>query len=105
MLLVTTPEIPGHEVEKVLGLVRGSTTRARFVGRDIIAGLKMIVGGEISEYTELLMDARDQAMDRMIDEAEKLGANAILNVRFTTSAIAKGASEILAYGTAVQVKS
>ncbi|MCL4155099.1 UNVERIFIED_CONTAM: hypothetical protein GTU68_004912 [Idotea baltica] len=85
-------------------MVRGSTTRARFFGRDIIAGLKMLAGGEISEYTELLMDARDQATDRMIDEAERLGANAIINVRFTTSNIAKGASEILAYGTAVQIK-
>lgn len=102
MLVVTTPELPGYEIQEIFGLVRGNTTRARFVGRDIIAGLKMIVGGEISEYTELLTDARDQAMDRMIDEAEKLGANAVVNMRFSTSAIAGGTSEILAYGTAVR---
>ncbi|MEL6588453.1 MAG: heavy metal-binding domain-containing protein [Bacteroidota bacterium] len=104
MLVVTTPDIPGYEIVEIFGLVRGNTTRARFVGRDIVAGLKMIVGGEISEYTELLTDARDQAMDRMITEAEKLGANAILNMRFSTSAIAGGTSEILAYGTSVRVK-
>lgn len=103
MLVVTTPEIPGYEVLEVFGLVRGNTTRARFVGRDIIAGLKMIVGGEISEYTELLTDARDQAMDRMIEDAEKLGANAVVNMRFSTSAISGGTSEILAYGTGVKV--
>ncbi|MEM6344286.1 MAG: heavy metal-binding domain-containing protein [Bacteroidota bacterium] len=103
MLVVTTPEIPGYEVLEVFGLVRGNTTRARFVGRDIVAGLKMIVGGEISEYTELLTDARDQAMDRMIEDGEKLGANAIVNMRFSTSAIAGSTSEILAYGTAVKV--
>jgi uncharacterized protein YbjQ (UPF0145 family) len=101
MLVVTSPEIPGTRIERVLGLVRGNTTRARFIGRDIIAGLKMIAGGEISEYTELLSDARDQALDRMIEEAEKLGANAVVNMRFSTSSIAGGTSEILAYGTAV----
>ena len=104
MLIVTTPSIPGTEIEETLGMVRGSTTRARFFGRDIVAGLKMLAGGEISEYTELLMDARDQSTDRMIEEAERLGANAIVNVRFTTSSIARGASEILAYGTAVRIK-
>jgi uncharacterized protein YbjQ (UPF0145 family) len=104
MLIVTTPSIPGTEIEETLGMVRGSTTRARFFGRDVVAGLKMLVGGEISEYTELLMDARDQSTDRMIEEAERLGANAIVNVRFTTSSIARGASEILAYGTAVRIK-
>ncbi|MCB0844786.1 MAG: YbjQ family protein [Bacteroidetes bacterium] len=103
MLIVTTPTIEGAEIEAVLGMVRGNTTRARFVGRDIIAGLKMLAGGEISEYTELLMDARDQSVDRMIDEAEKLGANAIVNVRFASSSIARGLSEILAYGTAVRI--
>ncbi|MEZ4777380.1 MAG: YbjQ family protein [Bacteroidia bacterium] len=103
MLVVNTPDIPGRTIETVIGMVRGSTTRARFVGRDIIAGFKMLAGGEISEYTELLTDARDQAIDRMIDEAEKLGANAIVNVRLASSSIAAGTSEILAYGTAVIV--
>lgn len=104
MLVVTSPELPGYQIEEVFGLVRGNTTRARFVGRDIIAGFKMIIGGEVSEYTELLTDARDQAMDRMIDEAEKLGANAVINMRFSTSSITGGASEILAYGTAVRAR-
>ncbi|WNJ16328.1 YbjQ family protein [Pontibacter sp. G13] len=104
MLVVNTPNLPGYRVKQVYGLVKGNTTRARFIGRDIIAGFKMIAGGEISEYTELLMDARDQALDQMVEEAEKLGANAILNVRFTTSAIAQGASEILVFGTAVAVE-
>ena len=104
MIVVNTPDIPGYEIERTIGLVRGSTTRARFVGQDIVAGFKMLAGGEISQYTELLRDARDQAMDRMIDDAAKRGANAILNVRFTTSSIARGASEILAYGTAVVLK-
>jgi uncharacterized protein YbjQ (UPF0145 family) len=104
MLVVTSPELPGYQIEEVFGLVRGNTTRARFVGRDIIAGFKMIVGGEISEYTELLSDARDQAMDRMIEDAEKLGANAVINMRFSTSSITERASEILAYGTAVRAR-
>ncbi|MEZ4830172.1 MAG: YbjQ family protein [Bacteroidia bacterium] len=103
MLIVTTPDVPGRKIETVLGMVRGSTTRARFVGRDIVAGFKMLAGGEISEYTELLTDARDQAVDRMIDEAEKLGANAVVNVRLASSSIAAGTSEILAYGTAVVI--
>ncbi len=104
MLVVTSPELSGYQIEEIFGLVRGNTTRARFVGRDIIAGFKMIIGGEVSEYTELLTDARDQAMDRMIDEAEKLGANAVINMRFSTSSITGGASEILAYGTAVRAR-
>ncbi|MEL6670842.1 MAG: YbjQ family protein [Bacteroidota bacterium] len=103
VIIVNTPTVPGVEKMKVVGLVRGNTTRARFVGRDIIAGLKMLAGGEIREYTELLSDARDQALDRMIDEARQLGANAVVNVRYTTSNIAQGASEILVYGTAVVI--
>lgn len=103
MIVVNTPDVPGMKIESVIGLVRGNTTRARFIGRDLVAGLKMIAGGEISEYTDLLSDARDQATDRMIEEAERLGANAIVNVRFASSAIAAGTSEILVYGTAVRL--
>lgn len=103
MITVTTERLPGKEVTEVLGIVRGSTVRARNVGRDIFAGLKNFIGGEISEYTKLQGQSRDEAMQRMIEEAEALNADAILNVRFSTSTITQGASEILAYGTAVKV--
>jgi len=103
MLLSTTPDLPGREITEVLGVARGSTVRARNIGKDIFASLKNIVGGEISEYTKLLADSREQAMERMIQDAEGLGANAIVNVRFTTSAVLNGAAEILAYGTAVKL--
>ena len=96
--------IPGKEVVEYLGLVQGSTVRAKHVGRDIMAGLKNIVGGELKGYTELLNDARNQALERMLQEAQKLGANAVVNVRFTTSSISQGAAELFAYGTAVLVK-
>ena len=102
MLLVTTDHILGKTIIQSVGIVRGSSVRARNIGRDIFAGLKNIVGGEISEYTKLLETAREEAIKRMIEDAEKKGANAIVNVRFTTSAIMQGASEILAYGTAVK---
>jgi uncharacterized protein YbjQ (UPF0145 family) len=104
MLVVSTETIPGREVSETLGIARGSTVRARNIGRDIFAGLKNIVGGEISEYTKLLADAREQAIERMISDAERLGADAIVNVRFMTSAVMTGASEMLAYGTAVKLK-
>lgn len=104
MIIVNTDTIPGKEISEVLGLVRGSTVRARNIGRDIFAGLKNLVGGEISEYTKLMADAREQALQRMIEDAEKMGANAVLNVRFTTSTVMQGASEILAYGTAIRLK-
>ncbi len=104
MLVVNTDTIPGKEITETLGLVRGSTTRARFFGRDFLAGLKNLIGGEISEYTELLAETREQALHRMIEDAKRLNADAIVNVRFTTSTIATGTSEILAYGTAVKVK-
>lgn len=104
MITVTTERLPGKEVNEVLGIVRGSTVRARNVGRDIFAGLKNFIGGEISEYTKLQGQSRDEAMQRMIEEAEALNADAILNVRFSTSTITQGASEILAYGTAVKLK-
>lgn len=102
MIISTTELIPGKEITAVLGISRGSTVRARNIGRDIFAGLKNIVGGEIEEYTKLQAQAREQAMDRMIKDAERMGADAIVNVRFATSMIMQGASEILAYGTAVK---
>jgi len=104
MIYVTTETIQGREIVETLGTVRGSTVRARNIGRDIFAGLKNIVGGEISEYTELLADSREQAIKRMLDDATKLGADAIVNVRFTTSAVMQGAAEMLAYGTAVKLR-
>ncbi|MFW6169364.1 MAG: YbjQ family protein [Planctomycetota bacterium] len=96
--------IPGKEIVELLGLVQGSTVRAKHVGRDVMAGLKNIVGGELRGYTELLNDARNQSLQRMLQEAEKLGANAVVNVRFTTSTISQGAAELFAYGTAVRVE-
>jgi uncharacterized protein YbjQ (UPF0145 family) len=104
MMLVTTDEIPGKTVKKTLGLVRGNTIRARHIGRDISATLRNIVGGEITDYTKMMAESREQAIDRMIEEAEGLGANAIIGLRFTTSMIMQSASEILAYGTAVIVE-
>lgn len=105
MILTNTETIPNKEIEQVLGIARGSTVRARNIGRDIFAGLKNIVGGEINEYTKLQAQSREQALQRMIEDAEKLGADAIVNVRLTTSMVMQGASEILAYGTAVKLKS
>ncbi|MBN1183519.1 MAG: YbjQ family protein [Bacteroidales bacterium] len=104
MILTNTLTIPGKEIVESLGIARGSTVRARNIGRDIFAGLKTIVGGEISEYTKLLADAREEALQRMIQDAEKLGADAIINLRFTTSSVMAGSAEILAYGTAVKIK-
>ena len=104
MLIIQTETIAGKEITESIGLVRGSTVRARNIGRDIFAGLKNIVGGEISEYTKLLADSREEALTRMIKDAEKLNADAVVNVRFMTSAVMQGASEILAYGTAVKIK-
>ncbi len=104
MIVVTTETIPGQEIETTLGIVRGSTVRARNIGRDIFAGFKNIVGGEISEYTKLLADAREQSMQRMIEDAQRMGATGVVNLRFTTSQVMQGAAEILAYGTAVRLK-
>jgi uncharacterized protein YbjQ (UPF0145 family) len=101
MMIVTTEEIPGRTVKKTLGLVRGNTIRARHLGRDISAALKNIVGGEITDYTKMMAESREQALDRMVEEAESLGANAVVAMKFTTSMIMQSASEILAYGTAV----
>jgi len=104
MILVTTDFVPGKTIKKTIGLVRGNTIRARHLGRDISAALKNIVGGEIRDYTKMMAESREQALDRMIEEATNLGANAVINVRFTTSMIMQSASEILAYGTAVIVE-
>ncbi len=103
MLIVTTDGIPGREVAEVLGLVRGSTVRAKHLGTDIVAGLRNLVGGEVREYAALLAGSREQALDRMIDEACGLGADAVIAVRVQTSMIQQGASEVLAYGTAVRL--
>ena len=104
MIVVNTEGVPGYRVVGVKGLVQGNTIRAKHLGRDIGAGLKNLVGGELTGYTELLTESRREALQRMISQAETLGANAIVNVRFTTSSIAAGAAELYAYGTAVTVE-
>ena len=104
MMLSTTPWIEGRKIVKHLGLVKGNTIRARHLGRDIMAGLKNIVGGEISDYTKMMAESREQSIDRMVEEAEKLGANAIVGVDFSTSMMMQSASEILVFGTAIVVE-
>ncbi len=104
MIITTTDFVPGREIAEVIDIARGSTVRARHIGRDIFAGLRNLVGGEINEYTRLMAEAREQAIHRMIADAETLGADAIINVRFMTSAVMNMASEVLAYGTAVKLK-
>jgi uncharacterized protein YbjQ (UPF0145 family) len=104
MILVTTDEIPGHRVTRVLGLVQGSSVRARHIGQDITAFLKNLTGGEIRQYTKLLAEAREQCLDRMRAEAAALGANAITGVRFSSTDISEGASELIVYGTAVVIE-
>lgn len=99
-----TETIPGRRIVEFYGVVTGNTVRAKHVGRDILAGLKNIVGGELKAYTELLQDSRTEATARMIEEARSMGANAVVNVRFATSSIAQGAAELFAYGTAVRVE-
>ncbi len=103
MIITTTEKLPGKKIIEILGVSRGSTVRARNIGLDIFAGLKNIVGGEISEYTKLQADAREEAIKRMEKDAERLGADAVVGVRVTTSMIMQGASEILVYGTAVKI--
>ena len=104
MILSTTFDVHGRNVVQHLGLVRGNVVRSRFIGRDIVAGLRMIVGGEIHEYTKLLAESREQALDRMIEEAKKLGADAVIGVRMETTDAGQGqATEVLAYGTAVKL--
>ncbi len=103
MIIVTTDEIPGQQVEEVMGMVMANSVRAKHLGRDIMAGFRNIAGGEITEYTKLLAESRELSMQRMSERAHAMGANAIVGVRFITAGIAQGASEILAYGTAVKV--
>lgn len=104
MILSTTENIPGKQIKEILGVVKGSTVRARNIGRDIGAGLKSLVGGEIKTYTQMANDSRDEAFNRMVNEAITLGADAVIGIRFTTSMIMQGASEMLAFGTAVKLK-
>ena len=104
MILVNTEEIKGKKIKETLGYVKGSTVRAKNIGKDILAGLKTLVGGEIIEYTEMINESRQVAIDRMVKEAEKLGANAIVNMRFSSSTVMQGASELMAYGTAVIIE-
>ncbi len=104
MILVNTETIPGQRIRHTLGLVQGNTVRAKHVGRDIMAGFKNIVGGELRGYTELLIESRHQAVGRMVAQAQQLGANAVVNVRFSTSAVTGGAAELYAYGTAVFIE-
>lgn len=103
MIISTVDKVPGKEITELIGIARGSTVRARNIGRDIFAGLKNIVGGEIEEYTRLQAESREQAMQRMVQDAQRMNADAIINVRLTTSMVMQGCSEILAYGTAVKL--
>ena len=103
MIVVTTEHIEGKKITETLGLVRGCTVRARHIGHDIMAGLRNIVGGEITDYTVMLAQAREEALQRMVDQAEKMGANAVICTRFATSMVMSGAAEMVAYGTAVKV--
>ena len=104
MIVVTSPSVPGKTIIQTIGLVSGNTIRARHVGKDILAGLRNLVGGEITEYAKLLAESREQAIDRMMAQAERLGANAIVSMQFSTSVIMGGAAEMMAYGTAVIVE-
>ncbi len=104
IIVVTSPTVPGKTIIRTLGLVSGNTVRARHVGKDILAGLRNIVGGEINEYAKLLAESREQAIDRMVAQAERLDANAVVSMQFSTSVIMKGAAEMMAYGTAVIVE-
>ena len=104
MILTTTENIPGYKITQILGVVRGNAVRAKNFVSDFVAGLKNVVGGEIDEYTALLSDAREQALKRMVKQAQALGANAVVNVRFTTSSVMQGMAEMLAYGTAVKLQ-
>ena len=103
MLITTQDEFDEYRIVKTLGLVKGNTIRARHVGKDILAMLRMLVGGEITEYTKMLAESREQALDRMIEDAKRLGANAIVGMRFATSPVMQGSAELLAYGTAVKL--
>jgi uncharacterized protein YbjQ (UPF0145 family) len=102
MIITTAQEIPGHRTGKTLGIVTGSTIRAKHIGKDIVAGFRNIVGGEIKEYTEMLIEARKEALKRLEENAKAVGADAVIGMRFTTSMVSRNAAEILAYGTAVK---
>ena len=104
MILTNVNTVPGKKIVTHFGIVQGSTVRAKHVGRDLMAGLKNLVGGELKGYTELLQESRQEAMDRMTEQARQMGANAVINIRFATSSVAQGASELFAYGTAVTVE-
>ena len=104
MIVITDKQIVGKRIVRTLGLVRGNTIRARHLGKDLLAILRNVVGGEISEYTKMMAESREQAIDRMVEEAEELGANAVICTRFATSMLMQGASELLAYGTAVVIE-
>lgn len=104
MQMCTTGELENFKIEEVLGIVRGNTVRAKWFGKDILAGLRQIVGGELKEYTEMMTEAREEAVKRMLEEAQKLGADAVIGIRFTSSDVMASAAEILVYGTAVKVK-
>lgn len=104
MIIVNTDFVPGHRISETLGLVRGSTIRAKHLGKDFLAAMRSLVGGEIKEYTEMLVESRNESVRRMEAQAEKLGADAVVNVRFVTSQVMAGAAELLAYGTAVKLK-
>lgn len=103
MIITTTETVPGHEISQILGITRGNVIRAKHVGTDIIAGFRQLVGGELTEYTKLMSEAREQAYDRMVHHAQSLGADAIVGMRFTTSTVMAGSAEILAFGTAVKL--
>ena len=102
MIVVTSGFVPGHRITEAVGVVRGSTIRSKHVGKDLMAYLRSVVGGEIREYTEMLVEARNESMNRMVAQAEKLGADAVINLRFMTSQVMSNAAELLAYGTAVK---
>lgn len=104
MIVVTTDTIPGKKIVKVFGLVRGNTIRARHLGRDLMAAFKNVVGGEITDYTKMMAESREQSLDRMIEDAESLDANAVVGVKFATTSMMQGASELMVYGTAVTVE-
>lgn len=104
MIIVNTDFVPGRNVKEALGLVRGSTIRAKHIGKDILAGLRTLVGGEIKEYTEMLVESRNESVRRLEAQAERMGADAVINVRFVTSQVMSGAAELLAYGTAVKLE-
>lgn len=104
MIVVTTPDVPGMRVTETFGLVRGNTIRSRHLGRDVMAALRNIAGGEIREYTKMMAEAREQAIDRMVEEAEALGADAVVAVRFQTAEMMRGAAEMMCYGTAVRLE-